>query len=389
MSYTIPIRFISFLVISILPSLASSQSVLKGKIKWNPKWENKIFISPLNDFEFEPKATDSIMINRDGSFYYQLPQKNADLLLFRLQIPPRHGRSNYIIEGPAENTLYIYLPAKGIVQLIADADSFYYSAKILAGGINNKLLKYREYKKPFRDMQLKVQKKITAFPDSAEQYKAQIYEEWMKEIDLFKGRVKKEIIRSEDPATILLGLYNYYMANLGRYDSAFFSQTINRMKDQQMPLVKKLKKDLKAVKNNRIGVVFPGLLMEDESGNKKSIRDFKGKYIVIDFWTSWCTPCRLSIRSHLPKLYNEIKQKNIVLLGISADENKGLWKKALQVDKPSWPQLHDGGQNASCHEFFQIAAYPTLLVLNENYEVIFETSADFELETFLKKLTKE
>ena len=389
MTYTIPIRFIFFLLVSILHSIASGQSVLKGKIKWNPKWENKIFISPLIDFEFEPKATDSIMINRDGSFYYQLPQKNADLLLFRLQIPPGHGRSNSIIEGPAENTLCIYLPAKGTVQLIADADSFYYSAQIPAGGINNRLLKYREYKKPFRDIHLKLQKKITAFPDSAEQYKAKIYEEWMREIELFKDRVKKEIIRSEDPAMILLGLYNYYMSNLGRYDSAFFSATIDRIKDQQMPLVKRIKEDLKAVSSNRIGVVFPGLLMEDESGNKKSIRDFKGKYIVIDFWASWCTPCRLSIRSHLPRLYNEKRQKNIVLLGISADENKGLWKKAIQLDKPGWPQLYDGGQNASCHEFFQIAVYPTLLVLNENYEVIFETSADFELEAFLEKLTNE
>ncbi len=290
MSYTIPIRFISFLVVSILPSLVSSQSVLKGKIKWNPKWENKIFISPLNDFEFEHKGTDSVTINRDGSFFYQLPQKNANLLLFRLQIPPRNGRSNTLIEGPTENTLYVYLPAKGTLQLFADADSFFYSAQILGGGINNKLLKYREYKKPFRDIQLKVQKKIAAFPDSAELYKAQIYEEWIREIELFKDGVKKEIIRSDDPAMILLGLYNYYMANFGRYDSAFFSQTINRIKDQQMPLVKKLKEDLKAVKSNRIGVVFPGLLMEDESGNRKSIRDFKGKYIVIDFWTSWCYP---------------------------------------------------------------------------------------------------
>lgn len=389
MSYTIPIRFISFLFVGILPLLVSSQSVLKGKIKWNPKWENKIYISPLNDFEFDPKTTDSIMINRDGSFSYQLPKKNANVLLFRLQIPPRSGRSNSIIEGPAENTLYLYLPAKGATQLLADADSFYYTAHILAGGINNKLLQYREYKKPFRNMQLKVQKKIAAFPDSAEQYKTEIYDEWMREIEFFKGRVKKEIIRSEDPAMILLGLYNYYMANLGRYDSAFFSQTINRIKDQQMPLVKKLKEDLKVVSSNRIGIVFPGLLMEDESGNKKSIRDFKGKYIIIDFWTSWCTPCRLSIRSHLPKLYNEIKQKNIVLLGISADENQTLWKKALQMDKPGWPQLHDGGQNASCHEYFQIAAYPTLLVLNENYEIIFETSADFELESYLKKLIKD
>ncbi len=198
--------------------------------------------------------------------------------------------------------------------------------------------------------------------------------------------MKRTIIRSTETPVMLLGLYSYYMANFGRYDSSFFSQTISRIDDQQLQLVKRIKDDLKSVSNNRIGMVFPGLLLKDENGNNKTIRDFKATYYVVDFWASWCSPCRLSIRSHLPKLNNELKEKNILLLGISVDEEELLWTKALQTDKPTWPQLHDYKQTGSCHEYFQIFSYPTLLVLNEGYEIIFETSSDFELESFIKKL---
>ena len=78
----------------------------------------------------------------------------------------------------------------------------------------------------------------------------------------------------------------------------------------------------------------------------------------------------------------------MILLGISVDENETVWKKAIQTDNPGWPQLLDADLTASSHEYFQIVSYPNLLVLNENYEIIFETSSDFELESYLKKIIK-
>lgn len=388
MSNTIPIKIVSLFTIATMSLFVSGQSILKGNIKWNPKWERKMFIQPLTDLEFDVKPADSIIINRDGSFFYALSSDKKGNLLYRLLLPPKNGQSNTILEGPAENTLHLYLPDKGITRLSADADSFYYSARIPSGGFNKSILQFREYKKPFKRIMEEVSKKVTAFPDSAEKFKSEIYEEWLNQIEIYKRKVKRDVIRSTEPPVILFGLYNYYMANLGRYDSSFFSQTINRINNQQLALVKKIREDLKSVNNNKIGMVFPGLLMNDENGNKKSLRDFKAKYYVLDFWASWCSPCRLSIRSHLPRLYNQIKDKNIALLGISVDDNAMAWKKAVQEDKPTWPQLHDAGQTNSCHEYFQLVSYPALLVLNENYEIIFETSSDFELEAYLKKLMK-
>jgi thiol-disulfide isomerase/thioredoxin len=144
--------------------------------------------------------------------------------------------------------------------------------------------------------------------------------------------------------------------------------------------------DLKSVSANRVSMIFPGMLFEDSDGDKKSIRDFKANYYIIDFWASWCTPCRSSIRGKLSELYREITDKNVILIGISVDEDVTQWKQALQKDKPKWPQLRDAEKSATCHEFFEIFSYPTLLLLNENYKIIFETSSDVELEAYLKKV---
>jgi len=384
---TIPMRLLIPIFLILLSSLVSAQTVLEGKLSWNEKWQSKIYISPLTDFESNDKRIDSIKIHRDGTFSYQIRHDGSNNLIYRLQLPPVDGNHNTIIEGEAENVVHLYLPPNGTIFLSADADSFCFSAKVNDSGINCKLLQLRDLKKPFRDLYVRIMKKINNNPDSSEQFKQEIYSEWMEEIGKYRNRTKKYIIKEEHPAVLVLGLYYYYMSNFGRYDSLFFSQTINRIDNQELPLIKKIRRDLKSVSANRLGMIFPGILLDDTAGIKKSIRDFNGKYYVIDFWASWCTPCRSSIRGKLREVYSQLKEKKVILIGISVDEDGVQWRQALQKDKPTWPQLRDAGQSATCQEYFEIFSYPTLFVLNENYKIIFETSSDIELEAYLKRIT--
>ncbi len=67
--------------------------------------------------------------------------------------------------------------------------------------------------------------------------------------------------------------------------------------------------------------------------------DYKGKYLLVDFWASWCPPCRKAI-PHLKDLYTEFKDKNFDILGVSVDRDAKAWKKALAQENMPWEQVH-------------------------------------------------
>ena len=84
----------------------------------------------------------------------------------------------------------------------------------------------------------------------------------------------------------------------------------------------------------------PDLLMNDVNGKQISISSFKGKYLLVDFWASWCGPCRQE-NPNVVAAYNKFKGKNFEILGVSLDKNEAAWKKAIVNDKLIWPQMSD------------------------------------------------
>lgn len=84
----------------------------------------------------------------------------------------------------------------------------------------------------------------------------------------------------------------------------------------------------------------PDLTMNDVDGRPISISSFKGKWVLVDFWASWCPPCRAE-NPNVVQAYNKFKDKNFTVLGVSLDEDKGAWVKAIKKDNLSWSQMSD------------------------------------------------
>lgn len=89
-----------------------------------------------------------------------------------------------------------------------------------------------------------------------------------------------------------------------------------------------------------VGELAPEIVQADTSGKVIRLSDLRGKYVLIDFWASWCKPCRVE-NPNLVKLYKQFKHKNFAILGVSLDVKKAAWTKAIQDDKLTWLHVSD------------------------------------------------
>lgn len=133
------------------------------------------------------------------------------------------------------------------------------------------------------------------------------------------------------------------------------------------------------------GCVLPSFTCFDENGNSIKLSDYKGKAIVLDFWASWCGPCRQEI-PHLKELYEEFKDKNIAFLSVSIDTKKQDWIKALRAEQMPWQQawVKDSGKNVMSE--LQFSGIPFILVLDQEGRIYRKNLRGKQIEEALSEL---
>jgi peroxiredoxin len=121
-------------------------------------------------------------------------------------------------------------------------------------------------------------------------------------------------------------------------------------------------------------------------GDTISLSSMQGKVVLVDFWASWCGPCRLSNR-HLTKLYSKYKDKGFEIFGVSLDENKKDWMKAIKQDRITWIQVIDNrGWEAQTAIDWNLYQIPTSYLINKDGIIVGVDLEKNDLEKALKDL---
>jgi thiol-disulfide isomerase/thioredoxin len=149
-----------------------------------------------------------------------------------------------------------------------------------------------------------------------------------------------------------------------------------------------VKASLEAAELTDIGQPAPAFVQNDPKGKPVSLASFKGKFVLLDFWASWCGPCRAE-NPNVVAAYKKYAAKGFTVLGVSLDQDKDKWLAAVKKDQLAWTQVSDlkGWQNKAA-DLYGVKGIPMNYLLDREGKIIAKGLRGEELDKKLDELTK-
>ncbi len=139
-------------------------------------------------------------------------------------------------------------------------------------------------------------------------------------------------------------------------------------------------------KNPKVGEKYVDFVQTNDNGNLIKVSDVLGKYTLIEFWASWCGPCR-GFNPELRKVYDLYKENGFEIVGVSLDSNKKKWLKAIEADSLTWVNLSDTkGWDNEAATIYGITAIPDNFLIDENGIIVARYIRGKHLKEKLKEL---
>src|SRR6476659_1575002 len=188
-----------------------------------------------------------------------------------------------------------------------------------------------------------------------------------------------QLFPMDDYQSLLNGIVTKFPAHKG-------VAKIKEMNDRQLALAKQKSQDVD--EPQWINKQAPELSLPDANGKTITLSSFKGKYVLVDFWASWCLPCRKE-NPNVVQAYNKYKNKNFTILGVSLDKAKDDWLGAIEADKLSWTQVSDLQEwNSLAVSTFNFTGIPFNVLVDPDGKIIAQSLRGDSLEKKLEEVLK-
>jgi thiol-disulfide isomerase/thioredoxin len=152
------------------------------------------------------------------------------------------------------------------------------------------------------------------------------------------------------------------------------------------PQVRPFLENLKRLKGVGVGSEAPEIALNTPTGERLALSSLRGKYVLIDFWASWCGPCRRE-NPNVIKTYAAYKDKGFEIYGVSLDQDKAAWLKAIETDQLVWKHVSDLQYwNSVAAQAYQVSAIPMTFLLDKEGKIMAKGLRGAALDQYLADL---
>ena len=170
---------------------------------------------------------------------------------------------------------------------------------------------------------------------------------------------------------------------------AFAKKYVDTYRANDLGDVNRLEYDLKKTSTFTPGMEAPDLVGNTPEGDSYALSKLRGKYVLVDFWASWCGPCRRE-NPNVVNMYKKYNGKGFEILGVSLDRDAGAWKKAIEQDGLSWRHISDlKGWNSDHAKLYSVSSIPQTLLLDREGKIIQRNLRGEQLGEKLKEIFGE
>lgn len=215
--------------------------------------------------------------------------------------------------------------------------------------------------------------------------------EWKDKIDSFYTNLEGLTSEKEIRAGILFYLVQGLGGNLPNDEfSKIYPSILKYSQVYPGPMADGLNRWYNSKIKIAPGKVPPTIDLLDIDGNKFSFESYKGKVVYVDFWASWCGPCRKQTKSGAPVLHEKFKNQEVAFIYVSLDTDPKAWKKAIQEDKIKG--LHVNDVEGKVAKDYNITAIPRYMLIGKDGKIISDNAprpADPEIQQMITKALSE
>ncbi|KAA2238538.1 AhpC/TSA family protein [Chitinophaga agrisoli] len=175
---------------------------------------------------------------------------------------------------------------------------------------------------------------------------------------------------SQHPASVVSANLVAGMASMGEYSKVLTAYNQLAPSVRNTATGKKIVKRLEVLKRSAIGAKMKDFTQADPAGKPFQSSALRGKYVLVDFWASWCGPCRAE-NPNVLKAYNTYKDKNFTVLGVSLDDKADRWQKAIKEDGMPWQQVSDlKGWKNEVSNYYGINGIPSNFLIDPQGNIV-------------------